>query len=156
MIEAGDHTKLDRVGENEDYRRRYGCRLRSQRRGRPSRRKDHRYVTMNQLSSERRQPVVMALGPAEHDCDVLAVNVTSLFQTRAKAGDVILKWLRGGAAKKPDHGRCRLLSARRERPRYRGATDKCDEFPSPHGFARAEVYRKNITFWVENCAVRYT
>jgi hypothetical protein len=34
-----------------------------------------------------------------------------------------------------------------------------DEFPSPHGFARAEDYighEKNITFSDENCAVRYT
>src|SRR5262249_3328644 len=39
------------------------------------------------------------------------------------------------------------------------ATDKSDEFPSPHGFARAEdtVGReKNITLWIENCVVRYT
>jgi hypothetical protein len=31
-----------------------------------------------------------------------------------------------------------------------GTAKKCDEFPSPHGFARAEDYigyRKNITFW---------
>jgi len=49
--------------------------------------------------------------------------------------------------------------ARRERPRHGGATNKCNEFPSPHGFARAKDYigyEKNITFWIENCAVRYT
>jgi hypothetical protein len=32
------------------------------------------------------------------------------------------------------------LSARRVRPRHRSAADKCDEFPSPHGFARAKDY----------------
>jgi hypothetical protein len=34
-----------------------------------------------------------------------------------------------------------------------GTTKKCDEFPSPHGFARAEDYighRKNITFWIDS------
>ena len=39
------------------------------------------------------------------------------------------------------------------------ATQECDEFPSPHGFAHAEDYiesEKNITFWIENCAVRYS
>src|SRR5215469_6696002 len=38
-------------------------------------------------------------------------------------------------------------------------TKKCDEFPSPHDVARAEDYigyAKNITFWIENCAVRDT
>jgi hypothetical protein len=43
----------------------------------------------------------------------------------------------------------RLLPPRRERPCCGGAAEKCDEFPSPHGFARAEDtigYEKNITF----------
>jgi hypothetical protein len=31
-----------------------------------------------------------------------------------------------------------LLRPRRERPCHDGAADKCNEFPSPHGFARAE------------------
>src|SRR6516165_3497898 len=130
MVEACDHTKLDRVGENEDYRRRYGCRLGGQCRGWTSRRKDHRYVTMNQLGSQCRQPVVMALGPAERDCDVLAVNVASLFQTRAKAGDVILKWLRGGAVEKPDHRHRWLLCERGERPR--DANETGEEIASLH------------------------
>jgi hypothetical protein len=33
-----------------------------------------------------------------------------------------------------------LLRPRRKRPRYGGATDKCDELPSPHGFTRAKDY----------------
>jgi hypothetical protein len=39
--------------------------------------------------------------------------------------------------------------ARDQRPRYGGSTDKCDEFPSPHGFAHAKDYigyEKIITF----------
>jgi integrase len=56
--------------------------------------------------------VVMAFGPAELDGDIPAINVTSLFQTRAKAGDVICKRLRRCSVKKPDQGHCRLLSAR--------------------------------------------
>ena len=33
------------------------------------------------------------------------------------------------------------------------AADKCDEFPSPHGFAPAKDhlgYERNITFWMKN------
>jgi hypothetical protein len=39
--------------------------------------------------------------------------------------------------------------ARGERPCNGRTADKCDKFPSPHGFARAEDtigYEKNITF----------
>src|SRR6516165_5998831 len=74
----------------------------------------------------------MAFGPAKLDGDVLAIDVASLFQTGAKAGDVIRKWLRRCTVKKPDYGQWRLLSARCERPCCSGAADKCDEFPSPH------------------------
>jgi len=55
--------------------------------------------------------------------------------------------------KEANHRHRWLLRARRERPRRDGATDKCDELPSPHGFARAEDYigyRKNITFWIDS------
>ena len=55
----------------------------------------------------------------------------------------------------PIPGFCALRDAR---PRCGNAADKCDRFPSPHGFARAEDhvgYQKHITFWIENCAVRY-
>jgi hypothetical protein len=49
---------------------------------------------------------------------------------------------------KPDHRHRRLLRPRREGPSRRNTTKKCDEFPSPHGFTRAEDdvgYEKSIT-----------
>jgi hypothetical protein len=52
----------------------------------------------------------------------------------------------------------RLLRVRAQRPGVSSATNKYDEFPSPHGFAPAEDYigyAKNITFWIGNCVVRY-
>src|SRR5215471_8633533 len=101
----------------------------------------------------------MAFGPAKLDGDVLAVDVAGLFQTNPKARDIVRKWLRRGAVEKPDHGHCRLLSTRRQRPRCGGATDKCDEFPSPHGFARAEDYigyKENITFWMSALGQKQT
>ena len=51
------------------------------------------------------------------------------------------------------------LRLRRERPYSGSATKKCDEFPSPHGFAPAKDYigyEKVAHFRVENCAVRDT
>jgi len=54
------------------------------------------------------------------------------------------------AVKETDNKPRRLFRTRRKRPRSGGGTaDKCDEFPSPHGFARAEDYigcENNITF----------
>ena len=41
---------------------------------------------------------------------------------------------------KADQRDCSLLRARRERPYGGRGTKKCDKFPSPHGFARAEDY----------------
>jgi hypothetical protein len=41
-----------------------------------------------------------------------------------------------------------ILGERRNRPRGCRSADKCYEFPSPHGFARAEDYigyEENIT-----------
>jgi hypothetical protein len=43
--------------------------------------------------------------------------------------------------------------------RFVPKADSCSVAPSPHGFARAEDYlgyENNITFWIEDCAVRYT
>src|SRR6516225_3270721 len=92
----------------------------------------------------------MAFGPAKIDGDVLAVDVSGLFQTNPKTRDIVRKWLRRGAVEEPNHRQSALLRTRSERPRYGGAADKCecDEFPSPHGFAPAEDYigyAKNIT-----------
>jgi hypothetical protein len=40
--------------------------------------------------------------------------------------------------KKTNHRHRRLLCARSEWPCCNSTTKKCDEFPSPHGFARAK------------------
>lgn len=57
-------------------------------------RDQHRNLTAHQIGRHSGQPVVMALGPAKLDGNVLVVDVPSLFQTRAKAGDVVRKLLR--------------------------------------------------------------
>jgi hypothetical protein len=48
----------------------------------------------------------------------------------------------------------RLLRVRAQRPGVSSATDKYDEFPSPHGIARAEGsigYKRISHFWIEDC-----
>jgi hypothetical protein len=52
-------------------------------------------------------------------------------------------------AQEPDGRQLTRLRANGERPCNGSSAGKCDEFPSPHGFARAEDYigyEKNITF----------
>jgi len=81
-----------------------------------------------------------------------------LMQALTESGQLRLKTLRGCAVEKSDHRHRRLLRPRRDGPCCRSTTKNCDEFPSPHGFTRAEDYigcENNITFWIENCAVRY-
>src|SRR5262249_23371537 len=73
----------------------------------------------------------MAFGPAKLNGDVLAIDVASLFQTNAKARDIVRKRLRRGTVKKPNHRHRRLLRAHRERPASRRATEQCgQEFSS--------------------------
>jgi hypothetical protein len=109
-----------------------------------SSRDQHGYLPAHQIGCHSRQPVVTAFGPAKLDGDVLAVDVASLFQTRAEAGDVIHEWLRRRAVEKPDHRQHGLLGTRRKRPCCRRTADKRDEFAplhvSPSGHAASNIY----------------
>jgi hypothetical protein len=58
-----------------------------------------------------------------------------------KAGNTLALSRRRGRAEEPDSRQlARLLRTRGERPRRNRAAGKYNEFPSPHGFARAEDY----------------
>jgi hypothetical protein len=60
---AGDQTKLDRVfADAEDNRHRGGCSFGRKRSGITARRSDNRHAT-DEVSHERRQPVVLAVQP---------------------------------------------------------------------------------------------
>src|SRR5262249_61714305 len=71
---------------------------------------------------------------------VLTVDIAGFAKTFIESGRIARIGMRRLAANDPDHGKRRLLRTPPERPRYGGATDKCNEFPSPHGFARAQDY----------------
>src|SRR5262249_59158761 len=52
------------------------------------------------------------------------------------------------AVEKPDHGHCRLLRTRRERPRRRRAAEKSDELAPDHSItlsARASSVRRTVS-----------
>src|SRR5262249_56403537 len=73
---------------------------------------------------------MLTLGPAIFDRDVLTLNKTCLPQTLAERGHKLRRIQKRRVADKPDHWHCRLLRARRERPRRRAA-EQCDDVAAP-------------------------
>jgi hypothetical protein len=74
----------------------------------------------------------LALGPAVLNRDVLALDIAGFAQPLAKCRqeEPISPWR--CAIKEADHGFCRLLRARSERPRCRRAAEKAIEIAPPH------------------------
>jgi len=96
----------------------------------------------DQVSRERRQSIVLALGPTKFNRHVLTVDVTRLVQTFAKAGDSTRIGVGRRATQKSDHGKRRLLCERVERPRARGAGEYRHELTPSHSItssARARI-----------------
>jgi hypothetical protein len=103
----------------------------------------------DQFISERVELIVASLGPSGVNYDVLTFHVAEVAKTCLERLKSLGVTDSSSSTQKSDLRDPCLLRARYERPRCSSATDKCDEFPSPHGFARAEDtigYQKNITF----------
>ena len=98
-------TSPNSTGSNryrEDDRNRCGRRLCGQRR-RSAIRDDHGHLAAHQIGRQRRQSIVLAVRPAVFDRDVLALDITGLFQA---ADGRPPRWLgsrRAPAVKEPDH-----------------------------------------------------
>jgi hypothetical protein len=78
-------------------------------------------LTANQFSRKRWQSIVLPFGPAIFDLDVLALDVSYLFQRLMERAQTPRVRLRRCAAEKPDYRHRRLLCTRRERPPRRTA-----------------------------------
>ena len=79
-------------------------------------RRDHdRDLTANQIRRQRRQSIVLTLGPTKFDRDVLALDVAGLVQTVAKRGNVGRPRSRRLAGEKSDYWDRRFLCASGER-----------------------------------------
>ena len=84
--ETRDETELDRVfadQKNDGDRR--GRSLGRQRQIRTSKCGDHSDRPADQFRRQRRQPSWLTLGPAVIDCDVLAFDISGLFEALAKS-----------------------------------------------------------------------
>src|SRR5262249_15165492 len=88
-------------------------------------------LTLDQLSRQRRQSVPLTHCPAPFDRNISAFRIASFIETLPKRGNCVRQSVRRLGIEKPDHGHCRLLCARRERPCGRAA-DKRYELAALH------------------------
>src|SRR5262249_13179535 len=98
-------------------------------------RHNHGHLTVNQFGRKHRQSIILAFRPAIFDLDVLAFDISCLFQSLAERtqADRVSGQVRRCAAEEPDHWHRGLLRARRERPRNRRAAECSQQFPPSDG-----------------------
>ena len=76
-------------------------------------------LTANEMCRHLRQPVILTVGPAIIDLDVLALDIVGFAQRLAERGNLERGIFCRPAAEKPDHLHPTLLRARHERPSRR-------------------------------------
>src|SRR5262249_47875775 len=92
---------------------------------------DHGHLAANQIGGQYRQSIVVTLGPAVFDDDVLVFDGAGLRQALAEGCDETRVFPGRRAIEEPDHRQRVLLRARRERPRGRAAEQR-DELAALH------------------------
>ena len=112
-VEAGDKAEFDRIAAGgEHHRNGSGGVLGRHRGGGAAGGGDQRHLAADQLGGEVRQPLVVPVGPAIVDGDVVAVDETGLAQAFEKRIEAALVLLRRTGMQKPDHRQRRLLRPR--------------------------------------------
>ena len=130
--EARDDAETDRIRRpGEDHRDRRGRSLGGERRGSAPCRQEHRDVQADELRREPGQLRIAPLRPAERDRDVAPLDEAGFGQAFAERRDDGRRLARRPAAQEADRRRGRLLRARRQRPRRRGAKPR-EHVPPPH------------------------
>ena len=86
----------------------------------------------HQVRYQFRESIELVLCPAEFDSYVMAVDETGFLQAVAERRYPVDGIDSRRRVEKADYRHRRLLRTRRERPKERRATEKCDEFPPPH------------------------
>src|SRR5262249_48193919 len=105
-----------------------------QRWGRPTACENDRDLLFDQLRCHRLEPVILVIGPAIFDCDVLALNIASFGQAFAERGDQERILLGCRAAENADNGSglLRAHGLRTEDRCRRRAAEQRDELAAPH------------------------
>jgi hypothetical protein len=94
-------------------------------------------LPIDQVGGERRQSIILTIGEAVLDCNVLAFDIARLVQAPVKRGDG--QCVARLAEQESDRRHRWLLRARRERPCSRAA-DKGDELAPPHELPSDEAH----------------
>jgi hypothetical protein len=129
-IETGDQPGSDRIEtHSEDDRNRGACRFYTQCCN--SVRNDHSRPSADEFCRHPWNPIMLIVGPAILDSDVLALDESGLVQALSERTDKRLGAGRRRGAKETDHRHRRLLRLRNERPRGRAA-EKRDEIAPLH------------------------
>src|SRR5262249_10845561 len=132
LVEAPDDTCLDWIAaEREHDRDRRSRRLGGNDRRSAADCNDYRDPSGDKIGRQHWQSVILTLGPAEGDMNVLAFDIARVPQSQPKCHLVPSRFARRPAAEEPDHRQRRLLRARRQRPSGYTAAEKSDEFPPP-------------------------
>src|SRR5262249_28405024 len=101
-------------------------------RGRPASRKQRGHTQLNEFGSQNRQLVVVAFRPTKGNDEILPLDESRFSETSPEGCEDARGFSGRAAAEKSYHRHRRLLRARRERPRSRGAAEKPDELTAPH------------------------
>src|SRR5215831_19028710 len=92
----------------------------------------HGHFPLDEFGYHRRQPIKLAVGPAELEGDILALGETVFSQAPAEAFHQIGVGARRPPTHEPDYRHRRLLRARRERPRHCRPAEQPHEVASFH------------------------
>src|SRR5712691_7325510 len=93
---------------------------------------DHGYLTLKQISRERRQSIRLSVRTSIFDPHVPAFDVASLIQAFAERDHHRSPRARRLTVQESDDRHCWLLRARRKRPHSRRAAEQRDELAPPH------------------------
>src|SRR5262245_56869577 len=99
---------------------------------------DHlwKMLAMSAMRLDDREPAEIPGNRPKLCLDVLALDMARLLQPLSKRAQTLHVVVKRCDAEEADHRECRLLRARRQRPRRRRAAEQPDQLAPPHGKAR--------------------
>jgi hypothetical protein len=131
-VEAGDETCRHRIETHDKHDRDGRSRRLGGHRGRRRCSDDEGYRAANQLGRQRRHAIVLAIGKAVLDRDVLTLRIPRLIQAAPEHGDVRGRLCQPHRSEEADDRRRRMLRARSKRPGDGRAAEERYELASPH------------------------
>jgi len=132
----------DRIADCDHHKRNGRRVLLHRQRRRRARRDDHVHFGRNQLGNQRREAVVLSLGPEIFDCNVAAFFVAGITQALAKCVDEVGFQRRGRVAHVANE-KSFLVRTRGKRPGGGRATHQGNELAPSHYVPTGQVRFSN-------------